>query len=154
MKTTHNKIFSLAGLLLLLSVSAFAQRSPVSWSFRADKVEGDTYQLVFTADVDNGWYIYSQHLDEGGPIPTSFSFEESKHFELLGETGEEARKRKEGMDELFGMNVIKFGEQAVFTQRIRVEDPSQPVKGSLEFMTCDDEQCLPPKTAPFEITLE
>lgn len=154
MKKNRYNLIALNALLLLFSTPVLAQMSPVSWSFRAEKVEHNLYQLIFTADVDDGWYIYSQHLDEGGPIPTSISFEKTDHFELVGGTEETANTRKEGMDELFGMNVIKFGEQAVFTQRIRVSDSSQPVKGSLEFMTCDDERCLPPKTVEFEIELE
>ncbi len=144
-------IFSIVSLFLAFSLAA--QPAPVEWTFEATRVQGQEYELVFTAIVEDGWYIYSQHLDEGGPIPTSFTFQESAHYTLLGQAEEEGPHRQEGMDELFGMNVVKYGERVVFKQRIRVSDASRPVEGQLEFMTCDDNRCLPPRTVNFRIPL-
>lgn len=137
----------------LFAVGLSAQPSPVAWTFDAARLGGQEYELRLTAVLDDGWYLYSQHLDDGGPIPTSFLFEESDHVVLLGETEEEGANRKEGMDELFGMNVVKYGERVVFKQRVRVSDANRPVAGQLEFMTCDDNRCLPPRTVEFEIPL-
>jgi thiol:disulfide interchange protein DsbD len=146
-----NLILSIVSLLAVVSLDA--QPAPVKWTFEANRVQGQEYELTFTALVNDGWYIYSQHLDEGGPIPTSFTFQESDHYALLGRTEEEGSHRQEGMDELFGMNVVKYGERVVFKQRIRVSDASRPVEGQLEFMTCDDNRCLPPRTVNFRIPL-
>jgi hypothetical protein len=148
----RNMIFGIS--LLLCSLSALAQKNPVSWTFSANKIGGEEYELVLTADVESGWYIYSQHLDEGGPIPTSFEFEASGNVQLLGKTAESGPKRKEGLDELFGMNVIKYAGRVIFKQRAKITDASQPVRGTLEYMTCDDNQCLPPRTVVFEIPLK
>lgn len=147
----RNIIFAIS--FLMFSLSAFAQKSPVSWSFSANKKSGQEYELVLTADIDNGWYIYSQHLDEGGPVPTSFEFKEGSNVQLLGETAESGAKRKEGIDELFGMNVIKYADRVIFKQRAKINDASRPIRGTLEYMTCDDNQCLPPRTVEFEISL-
>lgn len=146
-----NLILSIVSLFAVVSLKA--QPTPVEWRFEANRVQGQEYELTFTALVNDGWYIYSQHLDEGGPIPTSFIFQESDHYALLGQTEEEGPHRQEGMDELFGMKVVKYGERVVFKQRIRVSDASRPVEGQLEFMTCDDNRCLPPRTINFRIPL-
>lgn len=146
-----NFIVSIVSLFFALSLGA--QPTPVEWTFGANQLDGGEYELTLTALVNDGWYIYSQHLDEGGPIPTSFTFRESDHYALVGQTEEEGPHRQEGMDELFGMNVVKYGERVVFKQRIRVSDASRPVEGQLEFMTCDDNRCLPPRTVNFRIPL-
>lgn len=138
--------FVAAFLLPLLLPAQFLD--PVKWSQQYRKVDGQTYDLVLTARLDPGWYIYSQHLTGDGPIPTSFVFEPGSHYTRIGEVSESGDK-KEGYDPIFDMDVVKFGREAVFTQRIRWTDPSRPVVGMLEFMTCDDERCLPPKEVDF-----
>ena len=126
---------------------------PVKWSFEHEKLEEDTYVLKMIATVDPGWYIYSQNIDEGGPIPTSFIFTEGDHYQLIGETKEEGKGRVEGFDQIFEMNVIKFKKKVTFSQKVRLMDDSNPVSGSLEYMTCDDERCLPPQFVDFEFYL-
>ena len=141
--------------LSLISVSAFAQfASPITWTFSQRHLEGDEFELVATATAEENWSIYSQFTDEGGPVPTTFYWEEGDHYERIGETRETGH-RKEGVDELFGVNVIKFlsDQPTVFTQRIRVLQYGTPVIGEVEFMCCDDTQCLPPTTEPYSFTL-
>ena len=117
--------------------------TPISWSFTQKKMEEGLYELTFTANMDAGWNIYSQHTEDDGPIPTSFIFTEGDHFQkdgLASETG----KKKEGIDPIFDVNVIKFVESpVVFTQKVKVLDPSKPVKGFIEYMTCNEENCIP-----------
>lgn len=138
-------------LFLFFFSSSIGAQSPVQWSYEAIKVTETEYNLVFTAQVDKGWFIYSQYLEsDEGPIPTSFDFEENPNLELVGEIQEDGHK-KEGFDEIFGMNLIKFDGKVQFTQRIKLKDKVSEIVGSLEFMTCDDERCLPPTTVDFEI---
>lgn len=125
---------------------------PVTWSFAAEKVSAQEYDLVFTADIEEGWYIYSQYLEsDEGPVRTSFHYDHPEQIERIGKN-KESGKIEEKYEELFEMNVITIKGQAVFRQRIRVADPNQPVEGFLEFMACK-EVCLPPTEVPFSITL-
>ena len=143
-------------LLSFFSVSLLAQfASPISWTFESRHLDGDRYELIATAAADPGWSIYSQFTEEGGPVPTTFYWTEGDHYELLGEATEEGH-RKEGMDELFGVNVIKFlsDEPTVFRQEVRVLDYGTPITGEVEYMCCDDTQCLPPTTEPYSFTVE
>ena len=138
-------------LFALFSLTALGQfASPITWTFATRHVEGDVFELVATARAEAGWSIYSQFTDAGGPVPTAFIWEEGDHYERVGESREEGH-RKEGMDELFGVNVIKYlsDQPAVFVQRVKVADYGVPITGEVEFMCCDDTQCLPPTTEPF-----
>ena len=127
---------------------------PVKWLFRKEAVSENQYQLIFEAAVDPGWYIYSQHIggtdDDIRPVPTSFVFEEYEGVTLDGEVEEMGDKVIEMQDPLFDdILVKKFSGKAVFTQLITTGNPNAPIKGYLEYMTCDDEKCLPPQFVDF-----
>ena len=143
-------------LFTLFAAAVSAQfASPIHWTFEQRAVGEDQFELVATATADAGWAIYSQFTDEGGPVPTTFYWTEGPQYERIGEVTEIGHK-KEGIDELFGVNVIKFlsDEPVTFTQMVRVLDYSQPITGEVEYMCCDDEQCLPPTTEEFTYNLK
>lgn len=128
---------------------------PVKWEMSSEAIGEDEYNLIFTAKIDAGWSIYSQFTDDGGPVPTSFNFDDADHYERSGAVAEKGKK-KEGPDPLFdNVNVVKFIKgPVVFTQKVKVTDYSKPITGWLEFMTCDDEKCLPPTEIDFSFELE
>ncbi len=127
---------------------------PVKWETASKQVGPDEFDLIFTAKLDPGWTLYSQHTSPDGPVPTSFTFEKGAHYARVGEVKEQGKK-KEGPDDLFGgVTVIKFIQgPVVFTQRVKISDFSQPVTGYFEYMTCDNQKCLPPVEEPFEFVL-
>ena len=54
------------------------QQDPVSWNLQFNKLAEDEVELVATATIDEGWYVYSQTLEsDEGPIPTSINYEDS-----------------------------------------------------------------------------
>ena len=144
------------GLLLVLSTCFFsflsAQLNPVHWTFEVQKGEDKEYKIICKAELDEGWYIYSQFLGEDGPIPTSINLEESKAYSLEGEPTEEGEKN-EGHDPLFEMHIVKFSELATFAQPIKLTAANATIRGSVEYMTCDDHKCLPPTTAEFALQI-
>ncbi len=139
-----------------LSSSLTAQiYNPVKWETDFKHVSGQDFKLIFTATIDDGWSIYSQYLEnDDGPVRTSFEFDAGDHYQLVGKNEESDKNRKEGFDDLFGMNVIKYYKKAIFTQKVKVTDPTKPVVGYLEFMTCDATKCLPPDMVDFSIKVE
>lgn len=119
--------------------------TPVSWDTRIESLGNDTYALKIIARMDAGWAVYSQYTPEGGPIPTTLNWSTGSHVQMIGQTTEKGH-RKEGLDDMFGVDVIKFlsDEDLVFTQKVKVKEFGKPIEVALEFMCCDDEQCLPP----------
>jgi thiol:disulfide interchange protein DsbD len=49
------------------------------------------------------------------------------------------------------MNVTKFETYYTIEQKIKITDPSKPITGYLNYMTCNDERCLPPVDVDFEL---
>lgn len=147
------KLLLFSCFLLANTVLWAQQIQPVKWSFAAEETAERGYDLIFTAHADPGWYIYSQFLDDGGPIPTSFNFSTSETIELIGPAREVGHK-KEGFDKIFEMKVAKFGGKTKFIQSVKVPAGTTEVTGFLTFMTCNDEICLPPVDIPFKIQLK
>lgn len=124
--------------------------NPIKWSYETAKISDTEYDLIFKAAIEKGWAIYSQdNKGEDGPTPTSFTFKENKGIERVGKVTE-SKNRIEIMDKVFNMKIKKFKNEAVFTQRIKINDASQPIEGYLSYMACDDKQCLPPTDLDFK----
>lgn len=148
-----SKIFFLLICLLgILSSRGQAQiLKPVTWSFSYSKVNAQTGRVILTADIQKGWHIYAQGEDSNdGPIPTSFKFEKSDNYTLSG--GVVAKnKAKISFDPTFKKNIGVHDGKVVFEQKVSLRKGAKLIKGSLEFMVCNDRQCLPPKDIDFEV---
>lgn len=144
----------LAILCLYCFTSLTAQLdNPVTWSFSQNQVSETEVDLIFSADIESGWTVYSQFLGEDAtPWPTTLEYETTDGVELVGKSVETGKK-KEGMDPIFEEHVTKFlsGKPYVITQRINVSGDWK-ASGYLEFMTCDDKKCLPPTPVDFSFT--
>ncbi len=139
------KFALIISLLFTFVTNVNAQmHDPVKWNTSVEKVSDTEFDLVIKATIESGWHLYSQNVPEGGPIATSFTFKESKkEYELVGKTVE--GKGHEEYDTVFEMDIKYFGDEAIFKQRIKVLTRENIIiAGALEFMVCDDTNCLPP----------
>lgn len=148
------KLFFFASAIFF-NMAIYAQQRPISWTIELNPLEeGEAFELVCKATIQDGWYIYSQFLNpDEGPIPTSIMLDENEAIEVIGEPSESGHK-KEGHDPIFDMFIVKFSKTVDFVQKIKLTDKSTTISGVIEYMTCDDEQCLPPTEVPFSLTLE
>lgn len=147
------RIFLITILALMSSLTSFGQvYDPVHWSFSSEPLGNNEYSVIFKADIDAGWHVYSQNISDGGPVPTTFYFTESTDYQRVGEVIESESIVLH--DPVFDMELRYFEKEAVFTQKVKVVG-NQPVtfKGELEYMVCNDGQCLPPTPVEFEISL-
>nr|WP_093872007.1 thioredoxin family protein [Tenacibaculum sp. MAR_2010_89] len=116
---------------------------PVKWSTSVEKISEKEYNLVAIAVIESGWNIYSQKVAKGGPIPTTFFFNEKDGYTLSGKTIEEKGHTK--MDPTFNIEVKSFSNKAKFVQRVKLINDKKTIDASVEFMVCMDTRCLPPK---------
>jgi thiol:disulfide interchange protein DsbD len=142
-------------LLSFISLTIFAQiQNPVKWTYSVENNGKEEATLVIKASIDKGWHLYSQFIGEGGPVPTSFRFDKSSYYTLVGKVNE-IPKAKPIFDEIFGMQVAWFESSATFKQKIKVSSGKDfKVNGALEFMVCDDKQCLPPDEVEFSFDIK
>ena len=109
-------------VLFVISLSGFSQiLNPVKWEFGSQKISETEYELIFFAKMDHHWALYSQFVEEGGPLPTVFSFESSADFELIEAVTEAEINKVTQHDPVFDMVVSKYYDTAIFKQRIKVK---------------------------------
>ncbi len=128
---------------------------PVKLQVKAEQIDGSTYDITVVAAIEEGWAVYSQqNFGDMGPWPTSMVIDAKEGTTLEGTPAETGSKVIDGHDVVFDMHVKKFKGSASFTQRVKLSDPSTPITGMFEYMTCNDETCLPPSTNYFIIDAE
>ncbi|MFN8286963.1 MAG: protein-disulfide reductase DsbD family protein [Chitinophagales bacterium] len=142
-------------LVSLITIGSSAQTpKPVKWAYSVKATGKGTYTITFTATMEPKWHTYSQFLAEGGPIPTSVTFDkENKDVTVNGKPTESGPKMHDGFDAIFGMSLKYYEEKMVIEQQLTVTKDTK-VKVMVESMACDDHQCLPPETTTFEIELK
>lgn len=147
------KKLTLIIITALLSTGLSAQiLQPVKWSYAAKKTSKTEAVLLLKATIDQGWHIYSTQQKEGGPIKTSITFTPSKDYAINGALAEPKPITK--FEPLFKMNVGYFEKAVIFQQKIKLKKDQTSIKGQLEYMVCNDKQCLPPDNVDFDIPIK
>ncbi|EFK59385.1 protein-disulfide reductase DsbD family protein [Sphingobacterium spiritivorum] len=144
--------FTLLAILFLGGVAEAQILNPVKWTYAAKKINDKEAVLYMKAQIDKGWHIYSQNMAEGGPVKTKFTFKPGKEYGLIGKTMEPKSIAK--FEDTFKMTVNYFEKEVVFQQKIKLNSKSPVVQGTVEFMVCDDKQCLPPEEIEFKIAIK
>lgn len=149
------KRFSVSIVLAFITVMAFAQApNPVNWTYEAKKKTADTYEVILTAKVENPWHIYSQHTGKGGPIPTKLSLKKNPLVTTVGAT-KEIGKVEKVYDKNFQTDVLFFSGKLQLVQTVKIKGNAKTnVSGTVEYMVCDDTQCLPPVKKTFDLKLQ
>ncbi len=137
------RIALIASILLVFSYGVFAQlEDPVKWKNNSKKIEGEIVEITFEANIDMHWHLYSQYFDEGGPVRTTFFFDESDKYELIGKPTE-SPVPEEVFDDVFKINVKYFSEKATFVQKIKVlTEEAFAITGSVEYQVCQEDKCV------------
>ncbi len=125
---------------------------PITWTFSVEKVSDGTFDIVAVADIQKGWFLYSQDNGDDGPVPTSFEFSPSDKVTMTQDVKEEGELIKKH-DELFEMVISKYKSKVTFRQRYKSSDATGAIKGYVTYMTCDGLRCLPPKDVDFNVSL-
>lgn len=138
------------GLVMLNAVNAQV-KNPVQWSFTTKKISASSCEVHLTALIEEGWHIYSQTTPEGGPVPTAIDYLKNPLLLLDGAT-KEVGKLEQHNEPLFGVDVKQFSKKVDFVQIVKLKAQIKTVlTGSIQFMTCNDHECLPPRTIKFSV---
>lgn len=153
-----NQCFSLCPatiLILLFTFASFAQ-NPTKWSLESS-VKGtsikkdESFRADLTAEIEDGWHLYSVEQPIGGPFPTKISMPENAAFSIAGSV--ESSKPIVKPDPNFPVDgkpleTKYFEKQAVFTVPLKTlsETNADDLAVNVRFQVCSDTVCLPPKT--------
>jgi hypothetical protein len=129
-----------------------SEQKPVKWTFESKKTGDNEYDLIFKAKIEKGYHVYSQNIDEGGPIPTSFIFTPSDGYQLINKVEEKSKVIKVH-DPNFDMDLRYFSNTAEFLQHVKITGQIKSITGKLQYMSCNDKKCFPPEDVDFVFNL-
>ena len=145
----------LATIFLFGVISVSAQNNPISWTFTSKKLTNGNYEIHMTATIERGWHLYSQiQPDDAIAMPTTFSITNNPLIEVVGKIKEVGNLEKFHDKEL-ELSANQYSKSVNFVQTIKLKGKVKTnFSGSVEFQTCDDKKCLPPKTVNFKVALD
>lgn len=148
------KKYVLFGLMLFFTANAFSQvKDPVSWTYKAIKKSDKVYDIVISAALKSPWHIYSMNTPDGGPLATKFVFQTNPLLTFEGKMKEVGKLKKE-RDNIFNVDVLYYANEVKYIQTVKLKSSVKTnLNTTVEYMVCDDEQCLPPTKKSFNIQL-
>jgi DsbC/DsbD-like thiol-disulfide interchange protein len=120
--------------------------NPVKWEAKFNELPNSEGEIIVTGTIEKGWHTYSRNISpDAGPVPTTVDFSPGSNYESIGKPLEEGVK--EEFDKTFEMKIASFEHKAIIKQKLKRKNAKSfetPIK--IEYMVCNDKQCLPPKT--------
>lgn len=153
-KKISMKKYIISSLFLFGFLMSQAQKmNPVNWNFQAVKKADKQYDIVLTANVESPWHIYSQFVKKG-PIPTSVEFKKNPLVQMKGSV-REIGKLEKNYEKLFDAEISYYSNKVQFIQAVTLKLASKTkLSGTIDYMVCNDEKCLPPVSVPFEVVIQ
>ncbi len=138
--------------LLIPEISSAQSLKPVQWTFTSKKITDQLYEVRMDAKVNGNWHIYSQDGGEG-PFSTTFAFTQNPLLNIDGKV-QELGTLKKVFEEAFGSEVRYYEKAVSFVQRVKLRGKAKTnLAGKVEYMVCNDKQCLPPAEVNFSVNV-
>jgi thiol:disulfide interchange protein DsbD len=120
--------------------------TPAKWTCKLstqDIKQGDLIEFIFKIQLNDTWHLYSNVQNyKIGPLPTTFEFEPSGSYKLVGDVVAIGAKKK--YDDVFEVDVNYFENTAEFRQKVKLLSKNPLIKGSYTFQVCTtvDGKCI------------
>lgn len=144
-------LFLALGVVWSFGAAAQIIEDPTEWTIEAKQIDGNKYDVVFHCKVNNGWHIYS--LDPGGDgsfLPPSFDFLDNPDVKLIGEPREAGEMIDETIEDI---GTVHYYKEVDYTQTVELAKADMDLNGEYNYMTCNDQTCLPPTTKEFTLKI-
>jgi hypothetical protein len=138
----------------LTGTLAMAQSSKqVNWAYSSKKIAEKTYEIHMTATISGDYHIYSQNVGGDGPIATAFTFTKSPLMEVDGNPKEKGQLVKK-FESAWNHDVNYYERTVDFVQVVKLKSNVKTnLAGKVEFMVCNDHECLPPSTVDIKVNI-
>lgn len=107
------------------------------------------------ATMQTTWHLYSQTQPADAiAIPTTFTINANPLFTKEGKI-KEVGKMELMKDAALGVSANQYSNTVDFVQKIKLKaNVKTNFTGTVEYQTCDDKRCLPPKTVNFTVQIK
>lgn len=129
-------------ICLTVTIAAAAQIvDPVKWQISQHKLNANTVELEFIANIEDGWHLYAADMPDDGPLPLEIKFETLTNAQLVGKIVNNSKAHEE-FDNTFEMTVRFYEKTARFTQKITVSG-DYTIAGYVKGQGCNEGACVP-----------
>ncbi|MDR2270299.1 MAG: hypothetical protein LBF27_05270 [Sphingobacterium sp.] len=145
-------ILLITGLMIFCGYSK-GQNSAglVTWECILKRKSPDEGEISMKAKIPQGWRMYALGNSPKSPIKMNFTFQPDKSYELVGKVGQPTPRTK--FEKVPGIPVTYFENDVEFSQRINIKGKNGTIRGTIEFMQCSDEICIPPQEFGFALKI-
>ena len=116
---------------------------------------GERFAARLRANVEEGWYMYALDSPAGQPLSVSLDSLPAG-IDTTGTLRQSTPTRK--YDPNFEADAFFYEESAEVRAGLHVGEEVKPgtyvVGGSVRYMVCSDQMCMPPTTKPVSMTIE
>lgn len=152
----RRRAFCIAGAAFALFA---APPDPVSWKLADAPAKGvkagARFTVNLTAQIQEGWHLYSMKHLEDGPIATRIWLADGQPFQLADAI--KASPPEILQDPNFNMEVQQYEGTATFALPLKVTPGTAPGPQTLvvnaSYQSCNNRLCLPPKTVKAELAI-
>ncbi|HLY70794.1 MAG TPA: protein-disulfide reductase DsbD domain-containing protein [Puia sp.] len=141
--------------LVISSVNLITAQSSkqVNWTYTAKKIAENTYEVHMTASINGDYHLYAQDAGGDGPIPTAFTFSKNPVLQLNGKVKEVGNLVKK-FDKTWNHDLKYYEKNVDFVQVVKLKaNIKTDLIGKVEFMVCNDRQCLPPADVEIKVNV-
>lgn len=152
-ESINMKRFLGALLCTLLAIATSVGQTPVTWEFSLEDSGSGTIELHAKASIEAGWHLYDVQIPDGGPTPTTLSFEKMIGAEPIGIFKASGKQPTVAYDDMFQMNIGTFDQEVTFVQKLKIthqEDFS--IAGDVRAQACNNQTCTPPLPNDFSFS--
>lgn len=139
---------------LFACIPSFAQiLDPVKWNVELSKITADgKATITYEATIDKGWHMYSTKEVTDGPVPTTFMLTDTEGVKIESDINPRSRVIEQ-FEPAFNVTVGWYEDKATFQQQVKISDKDNfTLIGSIRYMTCNNQNCLPPTTYEFDLS--
>jgi hypothetical protein len=139
-------------LLQLVGHFLIAQEmNAARWNISSKKVDEKTYELHIIAKIDRPWHIYSQQINGDLGFATRISLTKNPLI-IVDAKPKEIGQQLSMIDPKTGAALNYYNGIVEFVQTVTLSKPAKTrLNGSIEYILCTDERCLPPAVKKFSV---
>lgn len=135
------RIFLVAALAIFPALIWGQMEKPAEWTVSSSKIDiklNDEIELSFKAKVPENWYLYSNDFDPNlGPVQFEIEYDKNSGFVLIDKKAKPIKPKRK-FDNIWGGEVSYFVGEALFKQKIKINDKISSIKGTLIYQICTD----------------
>ena len=113
------KFITLFIFLFTLFLNAQTEDEPITIETSVKKISETEFDIIFSASLYKGWYLYSQYNPENASLPLEITIPENESgYTLVGKADEQDTFKK--YSDVWEVEEIVFKDKAIITQRIQL----------------------------------